>query len=136
MHSQIIIDGYSLLHRDERLKKSLRDGLAVARQQLVRLVERSAGHLANRVTIVFDGQSAGSDDALAFAGFEVVFSPAGASADSVIERMVHEAPEPARVLVVTSDLQERRTVAAAGADSLSCGDFLARCAEARQDRLR
>jgi uncharacterized protein len=135
-YRRIIVDGYSLLHRDPRLKRMLGTSLPLARQQLVRLLERSAGHLADRLTLVFDGQTAGTDEALAFAGFDLVFSEAGASADSVIERMVHEDAAPAGLLVVTSDLHERRTVAAAGADTMGCGDFLERCRSAQHEVRR
>ena len=53
------MDGYSLLHRDARLRPSSPQDLPSARQRLVRLLEEAAGDLADRVTIVFDGQIGG-----------------------------------------------------------------------------
>lgn len=124
----LIIDGYSLLHRDPDLKPLLRQRLELARQRLIRKVEPVMGDWADRITIVFDGRGdRGGTDSLDSA-IEVFFAPARYTADTVIERLVHAASDPAAVLVVTSDRAERETVSAAGADTLSCGDFLERLA--------
>lgn len=124
----LIIDGYSLLHRDPQLKPLLRQRLELARQRLIRKIEPVMGDWADRITIVFDGRGdRGEADPLDTA-IEVFFAPARYTADTVIERLVYAAPDPATVLVVTSDRAERETVSAAGADTLSCGDFLDRLA--------
>jgi predicted RNA-binding protein with PIN domain len=119
----IIIDGYSLMHRDPEFAER-KGNLASARQRLVRKIEEVAGSLAERITIVFDGTGKGSGEGYEAPAIEVVFSPGDKTADTVIERMVHDAAVPEEVLVVTSDLLERQTVAAARAQSMSCGDFL------------
>jgi predicted RNA-binding protein with PIN domain len=130
----LIIDGYSLLHRDPELKPLLRGRLESARQLLVRKVERCLDGLAERATIVFDGKGERSERTLAsLPQVEIVFAPRHLTADTVIERLVASATEPERIRVVTSDRAERQTVSAAGADSMSCGDFLdyfQRCTQA------
>jgi predicted RNA-binding protein with PIN domain len=50
--------------------------------------------------------------------------------------MVHEAGNSAEILVVTSDRMERETTAAAGADTMSCGDFLDLCERTRSELSR
>ncbi len=122
--ARLLIDGYSLLHRDPDLKPYLNRNLALARQLLVRKAERAADLFDRETTIVFDGrggtglaEGAGTDVA-------IVFAPPQFTADTVIERLVHADPAPERILVVTSDRLERQTVEAAGAESMSCGDFL------------
>ena len=136
----LIIDGYSLLHRDPELKPLLRGRLESARQLLVRKVERCLDGLAERATIVFDGKGGRAEQALAtLPQIEILFAPGHLTADTVIERLVTAASEPERIRVVTSDRAERQTVSAAGADSMSCGDFLdyfQRCTQAPRARNR
>ena len=131
----IIIDGYSLMHRRGRPGK--RPGnLMIARQHLVRKLEEVAGSLAERITVVFDGTRQGGAEGYEAAAIEIVFSPSDKTADTIIERLVHEASDPAGILVVTSDRLERETTGAAGAETMSCGDFLDVCERARHDASR
>jgi len=135
---RLVVDGYSLMHRagppprrDEGPRFSL------ARDALVRRLERLAGRLASRITLVFDGRGervAAGD--LPSGPVEVLFSSGSLTADSVIERLVAAAADPARITVVTSDRRERETVEAAGARTVSCGDFLALCEAAERDLAR
>ena len=105
-YQRVIVDGFSLLHRDEAIRPLLDTQPALARHQLVRRAEEYGLARGDAVTVVFDGR-AGLNDA--FAGFqaEVLFSPPHLSADAVIERMVARSPTPDRLLVVTSDRIER-----------------------------
>lgn len=120
----LIIDGYSLLHRDPSLKPLLRRDLETARQLLIRKVEQTAPDWAERITIVFDGQGERTSRTVPDARIEIVFAPSRLTADTVIERLVFAVADKEPVLVVTSDRAERQTVAAAGAETMSCGDFL------------
>jgi len=124
----LIIDGYSLVHRVPELKALFPTQLLMARQQLIRAIERTAMGMASRVTMVFDGKGPrpGKDEEIDSA-LEVVFSPGHLTADTMIERMVASHPQPDRILVVTSDRLERNMVSASGAQSISCGDFWRRC---------
>lgn len=116
----LLIDGYSLLHRDPELAPILRSNLALARELLVRKLERAIPDLADRVTVVFDGRR-GRDEAPRAAGLvEVEYAPSHLTADTVIERAVHRAASPERITVVTNDRAERDTVSAAGASVMSC----------------
>jgi predicted RNA-binding protein with PIN domain len=49
------------------------------------------------------------------ADFACIYTPAGATADDVIEQLVSKATDPSACLVVTADQAERSTVEAAGA---------------------
>jgi len=127
----VIVDGYSLLHRCDSFSKALHAGLDVARRKVVRRIEEVSDAFADRVSVVFDGRGGNDDAALDSTMLEIVFSPRHLTADSVIERMVHESRDPDRILVVTSDRAERETVSATGAHTMSCGEFLEQC-----DRMR
>jgi len=122
----LIIDGYNLLHQDEALD-GRRGDLQTARQRLVRRIERAAPEMASRITVVFDGRESGRDAAFDAPHLEVLFSPADRTADGLIEQLVHDADNPERILVVTSDWTEQRLVSVFGASVISCRDFLLRC---------
>ena len=131
----LIIDGYSLLHRFDPEGARRPAGLQSARQKLVRHIEDTSAGRADRVTIVFDGQQAGGGgEGYESPAVEVLFSPSGRTADTVIERLVQECPTPETILVVSSDRLERQTVSARGAQTMGCGDFLAEGEQRRQHR--
>lgn len=137
MHTTwLIIDGYSLLHRFDPEGARRPAGLQSARQKLVRHVEDIAAGRADRVTIVFDGRESGAGEGYESPAVEVLFSPAGRTADAVIERLVHDCPTPESILVVSSDRLERQTVSARGAQTMGCGDFLAEGEQRRQHQPR
>ena len=123
----LIIDGYNLLHKDDELTRLFRSDMEAARHRLIRLIEPIALEMAPQTTVVFDGQEAGIDPALTTKAFEVFFAPSNLSADSVIERLACKYTEPAAILVVTSDHAECRTVASAGAQTMSSEEFLRKC---------
>ena len=108
----------------------------MARQQLIRKLEEVAGALAERITVVFDGIGKGGREGYEASSIEVVFSPSDKTADTLIERLAHEATDPTGILIVTSDRLERETTAATGADTMSCGEFLDRCEQIRSELSR
>lgn len=139
MKKWLIIDGYNLIYRLPPGLPNLPADLAGKRRFLLRMLEETAGALAERVTVVFDGarvpaaeRGAGGGDAPASAPVEIVFSPPDQTADAVIERLVCGAPRPEEIAVVTSDRPESDTINAAGAETISCAIFLDRLESARR----
>lgn len=127
----LIIDGYSLLYRDTELASVRETSFNLARELLLRKVERIGRVQAERITVVFDGRQEGNREKVP-GRVEVIYSPAHQTADTVIERLVHHSPAPERITVVTSDRAERETITAAGAFAMSCAAFLD---EQKQDQL-
>ncbi|MBN2162508.1 MAG: NYN domain-containing protein [Pontiellaceae bacterium] len=123
----LIIDGYNLLHKVEKLVPMLRNDLSLARQRLVRMIENTAHRMATQTTIVFDGRESGIDESLTVKHIEVYFSPGNLSADTIIERLVSKYERPEKILVVTSDHAEHATVSSAGAQVMSSQEFIAQC---------
>lgn len=123
---RLIIDGYNLMYQDSALD-GRRSDLQTARQRLVRRIEQTALGMAEKVMVVFDGREDGRDASLDTPQLEVLFSPSNRTADGLIEQMVHDAPNPDRILVVTSDWIEQRLVSVFGATVISCREFLLRC---------
>ncbi len=135
MHARwLIVDGYSLMHRDPELTHARESNLILARQLLIRKLEEISGSLADRITVVFDGAGAGPDEPHGASPVEVIFSPREKTADTVIERLVHGDDDPVSILVVTSDRAERETVSTRGAQTMSCGEFVDLC-DGRQKQL-
>ncbi len=121
---RLIVDGYSLIHRHPESRELLGRNRDLACQRITRLLDECAGLMAARTTIVFDGRGRAAQPAPHDGPTEIIYAPAHLTADTVIERMVCNEADPARVRVVTSDRRERDTVTAAGAQAMSCGEFL------------
>jgi len=120
----VIIDGNNLIHRDERLKRTAASDFDRARRELVAMLDRCAGDLADQITVVFDGKVGGQGAAFMTSSVDVQFAPGHLSADSVIEILVNSSPTPAGMMVVTNDRAERHTVESAGGQTMSCISFI------------
>jgi predicted RNA-binding protein with PIN domain len=121
----LIIDGNNLVHHAPELARLLRVDFAQARRRLVEKLDELAGSSTYReVQVVFDGAGATDEFEVHSPNLRILFCPPNLTADSVIERLVHSHADPAGILVVTSDRGERDTVEAAGATSISCGNFV------------
>ena len=128
----LLVDGFNVLRSGSRYKNvSLsmpdyeHDWLNRAREMLINDVVLYAGREWS-ATVVFDGggnvESTG--DAETVGGVKVIFSPAGSSADKVIEKLAHEGREHGcEVLVVTSDASIQDTVFGLGVDRMSAEGF-------------
>lgn len=141
----LLIDAYNVIHHWPELRRALRRGNGVAREELAAAVRVLHDRERIRVTLVFDGR--GSEIEVERPGhsltFSYLYSPGSLSADDVIERLVGSASDPGNCIVVTRDLAERRTIEALGAVARSPEELRswiarARAAVARQlaDRSR
>ena len=131
----VLVDGYSVLHAWPALRKLAGRSLGQRRDALVRVLWRYADQTGFRLTVVFDGYAAKhpAEASAPTPGIEVVFSEPGKTADDVIERLVGQAGDRRRILVVSSDGLERQTVESMGAASASAELFLAEVEAALHD---
>lgn len=124
-----IVDGYNVLRSGSRYQKIAGpdytdDTFNRARETLINDVIGYAG--GNPAVIVFDGakNQYSTGEAEVIGGVRIVFSPAGQSADKVIEKLAHDARERGiEALVVTSDATIQDTVFGGGVDRMSANDF-------------
>ena len=128
----LIVDGFNVLRSGSRYKRIVaptpdwdHDAFNRARETLVNDVVNYAGR-EWRATVVFDGggnmESTGEEQKVG--GVSVVFSPAGSSADKLIEKLAHEGRENGfEVMVVTSDAVIQDTVFGLGVDRMSAEGF-------------
>jgi uncharacterized protein len=123
---RILVDGYSLLHNWPELAPGKPRHSASAREELVAVLTRYQDSLGTPITIFFDGSGAppGVPKRESSGQVEVLFSPAGQTADDLIERAVHRFQPYGAVLVITDDHAERDTVIGLGGEAASCNSFI------------
>ena len=118
----LIVDGYNVLRSGRRYRTIAgpdytHDAFNRAREALVNDVVSYAGR-GTRAVIVYDGKdnalSTGEPDVIG--GVRIMFSPAGQSADKVIEKLAHDARE--RGVATIQD-----TVFGGGVDRMSADGF-------------
>jgi predicted RNA-binding protein with PIN domain len=129
----LLVDGYNVLrssgaysHLTAETPDHTHDAFNRARQTLISDVATFAGR-DFEATVVFDGggNPASTGEPRIIAGVAVVFSPAGTSADSVIEGLARAAVEKGReVLVVTSDAATQWTVLGKKVTRMSAAGFV------------
>lgn len=136
--THLIVDGSNVLHAWADTRALARRDKEAAKALLLRRVGVLHDFSGWRVTVVFDGRGEelhveAVGDA---ADFACVHTPAGATADDVIEQLVGRAAEPTACLVATADRAEQSTVEAAGAAWCSPEDLARRIemADTRQAR--
>ncbi|MDR0514586.1 MAG: NYN domain-containing protein [Coriobacteriaceae bacterium] len=126
----LIVDGYNVLRSGSRYKDIAGpdytdDTFNTARETLINDVIDFAGGEWS-ATIVFDGAKNrySEGQAQTTGGVRIIFSPAGSTADKVIERLARDARARAvKALVVTSDATIQDTVFGGGIDRMSANDF-------------
>lgn len=126
----LLVDGYNVLRSGSRYQQITGpdytdDAFNRARETLINDVVNYAGR-DWRAIVVFDGgkNQYSTGEAETIGGVRIMFSPAGSSADKVIEKLAHDARErQVETLVVTSDATIQDTVFGGGVDRMSANGF-------------
>ena len=121
----VLVDGYSLVHAWPALQKLGGRKFDARRELLLRILRHYADHSRRQVTVVFDAYASKrkAEPPEPEQGIEVIFSGTGKTADDVIERLVAQAGQRERILVVSSDNMVRQTCESLGAQSASAELF-------------
>lgn len=109
---RLIIDGYNVMHAAPEYRTLLEHDIDAARARFIGDLT-SLAHDEGRVTVVFDGGGNPASDGAPhhIGGLAIVFSPAGMTADTVIEALAQRARERGEpAMVVTSDRATRDAV--------------------------
>jgi uncharacterized protein len=134
----LLVDGSNVMHAwaDTRAL-GLRDREA-ARALLIRRVAVVQDVTDWRVTIVFDGR--GKEIVVSAVGeltnFAAIYTPAGTTADDIIEQLVAQSDTPSACFVVSGDQGVRETIEAAGGVWCSPGELLHRIEAASEQTSR
>src|SRR5262249_58818281 len=101
----VIVDGYNVVLRSERLKPGGGRSLREARDKLLNLLEWMMGGNDVRFLVVFDGAEGGGADR-GTGRVQIVYSRPPETADDVIRRTVEKrAGGDEAITVVTSDIE-------------------------------
>lgn len=138
----LIVDGYNVIRNNERYAGLGADYESAstwnrARETLINDAAQVGQEAYEHCTVVFDG--AGNPESTGepknVAGIDVIFSPAGVSADSVIEHLAYEAREKGfEVVVVSSDFAIQSTVFGGGVTRRSSIGFAGDAVEVEAER--
>ncbi len=134
----LLVDGSNVMNAWPELRAALKRDRDAARGLLVRLLTPIHDAEGVRVTVVFDGR--GPELSLEHPAAEhtlsVIHTPAGTTADDVIEQLVANATDASACVVASDDRAERETVSASGAAPISSADLLAWVARATSRQTR
>ena len=105
-----IVDGYNLIYAADDLTAMFkdetdgRDGLAAARDKLIHMVSEYGAYEQYDVTIVFDAPNTLDEEQVQAVGdyCRVIYTKAGESADSRIERLTYELARLKKIVHVVS----------------------------------
>ncbi|MEN9841470.1 MAG: hypothetical protein RL376_1270 [Verrucomicrobiota bacterium] len=136
--THLLVDGSNVIQAWPDTRALAKRDREAAKALLLRTVAVLHDFSGWRVTVVFDGR--GEDLSIEAIGgaadFACLHTPAGATADDIIEQLVGRAEEPGRCLVATADRAERATVEAAGAASCDPEELASRIAAAQNQQTR
>jgi len=119
--SYLIVDGHSVIHEWDDLRKLHRNGPRryLAREALLKKMRTYQDMTEMRVVVVFDGVGERITDERETQGIQIFYADASHTADSIIERLAALYAKTFALKVVTADGMERDTVEAFGAVCIS-----------------
>ena len=137
----LLVDGANILHRWPDLSAMVKQDRSAARTLLTQRLMAIHDGGDVRITVVFDGRGpeltierpAGEQP------FSLIHTPAGTTADDVIEQLVANSAQPAECCVATEDNAERETIMASGAtamDAKSLAAWIERATSQRQQSMK
>ena len=115
----LIVDGHNVIFAWPELRALLARRKSLAREKLVRILTGFQDVSGTRVVAVFDGRGESVSEASEPGGIQIFYSPAGKTADDVIERLTANYAKTRDITVATSDTLEQDTATAYGASVIS-----------------
>lgn len=134
----LLVDGYNVAHAWPRLATMTRRDPNLAAAQLVERLRVLHDAEGFQVTVIFDGKGQKTEASATQNPGElcVLYSPAGLSADALIEQIIYRAPDASLFTVATRDNMIRDAASCSGARSITPAELLewVENAERRQSR--
>jgi predicted RNA-binding protein with PIN domain len=115
----LLVDGHSVIFAWPELRALHQRRTALAREALVKQLRDYQDWSGIRVIVVFDGRGVGISEEAVPGEIQIFYSPAGKTADSIIERLASKYAGRFRLLVATADYLEQETASASGAETIS-----------------
>jgi uncharacterized protein len=132
--SFLIVDGHSVIHAWDELRKLHRDSPRrhLARLTLLKRMRTYQDMTGVRVVVVFDGIGERITDEREQQGLQIFYADSSHTADAVIERLAAKYAKEYPLRVATADGMERDTVEAFGAICISPQELLYEVERAEQ----
>ncbi len=123
----LVIDGYNLIFAWDFLKAYAEKDISLARDILTRLMCSYSAYKKCKVIIAFDAyrRKGGEGSSEHYGDVSIIYTKESETADSYIEKTVHNLSDKHTVRVVTNDLNEQMMVLGSGALRVSSREFAA-----------
>ncbi len=122
----VIIDGYNLIFADEKLKKAADISLGKARDDLMDMLSNYTGYTKAEILLVFDAylvkDGAGSE--FMNNGYKVVFTKENETADTYIEKIMHQLGPDYSIRIVTNDRLLQFSAVHSGISRITTKEFM------------
>jgi predicted RNA-binding protein with PIN domain len=115
----LLVDGHSIIFAWPDLRKVHSRRSGAGRDELIRRLTQYQDASGVFVVVVFDGRGAETSDATEPGGIQVLYSGAGITADTVIERLCARYGQEHELTVATDDHMEQQTALTFGASTIS-----------------
>ena len=124
-NSYLIVDGYNIINAWDGLKEISKEDLESAREKLIHYIIEYAQYTGKKAIIVFDAYNVkNSKEKIEERKYiTIVYTKEHQTADSYIEKEVHNVGRKYEVYVVTSDWMEQQTIFQRGAIRMSSLEF-------------
>lgn len=112
MDELVIIDGYNFIFNFYRPKNTNHKKLEFFRERLLRDLAQYRNYKGFNIIVVFDAKHGfrNSRSSQIIDMIEVIYSRRGETADSVVEKLVHNNEKYKKIFVVTSDYMQQKVV--------------------------
>ncbi len=120
-----IIDGYNLIHKSSKLRKTFSENPQLARETLVSILSDFFSNSKDRCFLIFDG-NLNLPSSLSTPKVRVIFSTPPHKADDEIKKIImsKNLNERSNLIVVSSDNEIINCAKACGASRISSEEFL------------
>lgn len=122
----VIVDGYNLIYADDALKSTAEYSLEKAREELMNLLSNYVSYTKTELILVFDAYlvEEGRGTEFMHDGYKVVFTKAGQTADTYIEKIMYELGPDYSIRMVTSDKLLQFSAVYSGISRVTAKEFL------------
>lgn len=132
----LLVDGYNVIFASEELKTLANEDIGAARGKLLYLLSDFQGDRVGELIVVFDAYrvEGGSLSVEKYHNIHVIYTKEMETADTYIEKTVHQIGRKYRVVVVTSDYMEQVIALGQGGQTKSSREFLEEVEEKKKKR--
>ena len=124
--NMVIVDGYNLIYSDDNLKNAALFSLEKAREELMDLLSNYVSYTKTELILVFDAYLVKDGEGSEFIhdGYKVVFTRADQTADTYIEKIMHELGPDYSIRMVTDDRLLQFSAVHSGISRMTTKEFL------------